>query len=77
MIENSKKISASGALCIFIHKYVYIYIYIYIVYVYIYIMKVQDRCEIVRLNQVRSNQGTKGTVVRCGVRSEGTVWGTV
>lgn len=40
-------------------------------------MKVQDRCEIVRLNQVRSNQGTKGTVVRCGVRSEGTVWGTV
>ena len=56
---------------------IYIYLYIYIVYVYIYIMKVQDRCEIVRLNQVRSNQGTKGTVVRCGVRSEGTVWGTV
>ena len=72
-------------ICILYITYILYFIYrLYVIYIqyivyeyYIYIMKVQDRCEIVRLNQVRSNQGTKGTVVRCGVRSEGTVWGTV
>ena len=70
-------------ICILYITYILYFIYrLYVIYIqyivyeyYIYIMKVQDRCEIVRLNQVRSNQGTKGTVVRCGVRSEGTWYG--